>query len=425
MIGHRILFLLIMSVSFNGMLNAFFPINIFRPFDINLMPEPWPGKCLQLTGFYEAGFNFHGFAPDENEESITFTRKMNPLQMFQDTQNSLAMFKGLDPESDLAQFAQQFNADDDDGVRGHLLPRARLRVPTNLIFSARYYLPCNINVSIHVPFIAMELCDVHFKDLTLDVRAEDRRVKQLLTDDLVDNLKRLAHLDITSWRRSGLGDILIMGQWLQDFPQLKPVLRNVRLNARVGLTLPTGLRRDEDRLLALPFGNDGSVGIVFGGGLDLLFGSYLRAGGDLLLLHLFGNFRNRRIKTDVAQTDLLLLTKVPTFKDFGWTQQFNLYVQAWQFYRGLSLKLDYEYIKHHEDRLWIFTNEFDARIANSAENLQESTLHGLIINASYDFQHDLCDPLIGPYISLFGKVGFNGKRAILGNTVGISLSLSF
>ena len=412
-------------ITSTASIGAFFPINIFKPYDINLMPERWQGKCFQITGFYERGFNFHGFAPDENEESRDFTRRVNVLQLYQDNQNALAMLKGFPAESEIALFGQQFHRDGDNGVRGHLLPRGRFEVPYNFILSARYYFPYNINLQVHVPFMAMELRDVRFEDLTQDTRAEDRRIRELLTGRLVDVAQRLGGLDVGGWRRSGLGDIVVMSQWLEDFPQYKPLLKNVRLNARLGLSLPTGLKQDEDRLLAIPFGNDGSLGLLFGGGLDLRFGSSLRLGGDILLMHLFGSTRDRRIKTHIHQTDLLFLAKAPTFKEFGWTQQFNLYAQAWRFYRGLSFKVDYEYVKHLEDKLWLLNNNFNAQIANTAESLQESTMHGLILNLNYDFYCDQPNALIGPSIALFGKVGFNGKRAILGNTVGIQLSLSF
>lgn len=418
--------LLILTVLIVGQAcDAFFPINYFRPYNINLMPEHSPNKCFQITGVYEGGFNFHGFAADDEEESVSFTRKVNILQVYQDTQDALAAFKGFAPSSPLALFGQQFNRDDDDGIRGHLVPTADLELKANLIFSARYYFPQDIILAVHVPFLVMELHNVQWRDLTGTVRAEDRRVRELLTDQFVSTIRRLANLDLTGWQRSGFGDVVVMGQWLRDFPQPKPLLKNVRLNGRLGLTLPTGVKRDEDRLFAIPFGNDGSVGIVFGAGIDLRFGSMLKAGGDIELLHLFGSTRDRRIKIDPGQTDLLFLAKDRVFKEFGWTQQFNLYVQAWRFYRGFSFKVDYEYTKHFEDKVWLSNAAFDPIIANSAQSLQESTMHGVILNLAYDFSQDLCDPVVGPYISFFGKVGFNGKRAIIGNTFGVALSLSF
>src|SRR6202048_4056160 len=117
--------LVILSLSIPFTAAAFFPINIFRPYDINLMPERWPGKCFQVTGFYEHGFNFRGFAPDEDEISRDFTRKLNILQLYQDNQDALAMLRGFPAGSEIALFAQQFNRDDNNGIRGHLVPRGR------------------------------------------------------------------------------------------------------------------------------------------------------------------------------------------------------------------------------------------------------------------------------------------------------------
>jgi len=194
---------------------------------------------------------------------------------------------------------------------------------------------------------------------------------------------------------------------------------------RLSISAPTGKKADEDLLFAFPFGNDGGVAIIPAIGLDLRFGQYLRLGGDIQLMHIFDSINCRRIKTDVAQTDLLFAAKVKTLKEFGWTQEFNLYAQLWQFYRGLSLRIDYQYIKHFDDKLWLYSEDFDPVVANTAESLLESTMHGAILNAIYDVNYNGACVWGSPYINIFGKVGFNGKRAILGNTFGIMISLSF
>lgn len=406
-------------------IDCFFPINLFKPYDMNILPEPAFGKKWQFTIGYEGGFNFRGYAQDENEEFDTFCRAMNVLQLYQIEQDALAMFKGFPQGSCLELFSQQFNVDDDDGRRGHLIPTGKLDVPANLMFSARYYAPYNINFTVFLPYYVIRLHDVCWQDLTDTVRAEDLRVRTLLTDNFVANVARLTGLQLTGWERSGIGDLTFMGQWLENFPQPKPLLKNVQLNVRVSISAPTGKKTDEDLLFAFPFGNDGGVAIIPAIGLDLRFGQCFRVGGDIQLMHIFDSIKERRIKTNLAQTDLLFAAKIKTLKEFGWTQEFNLYARLWQFYKGLSLRVDYQYIKHFDDKLWLYSENFDPIVANTAESLLESTMHGVILNATYDFNYDSSCVFGSPYINIFGKVGFNGKRAILGNTFGAIISFSF
>ena len=54
-------------------------------------------------------------------------------------------------------------------------------------------------------------------------------------------------LDISSWSKTGIGDLSLMVEWLRDFPQPKPLLKNVRLNLRGGISIPTGVKKDEDK----------------------------------------------------------------------------------------------------------------------------------------------------------------------------------
>ncbi len=413
---------IVLSISFQVSLYAFFPINIFRPYDRVLMPEPWPGKCVQCTVAYEGGLEFHGFQADISE----VWKKVNVLRVYQDTQNALAMLKGFDPRSPLSTLAQRLNIDDATNNRGHFLPLGCLDLKSNYMFSLRSYLPYNFIVSVHLPYYNIMLRNVQWHDLTPDRRAEDRLARQLLTSNFISRVRELGGLDITGWHRKGVGDLVVMGQWLRDFPQIKPLLKNIRLNARAGVSLPTGLRQDEDRLLAFSFGNDGSVGLLFGGGIDATMSAYIRTGIDLEFLYLFGNTRERRVKVEATQTDLLFLTKIKAFKEFGWTQHFNIYIESYKFWRDLSFKVNYEFLKHFRDKLWLYDEAINPHIANSAESLQEWTIHNIIFNLTYN---PICDlgpnyP-VGPYISLFYKVGFNGKRALAGNTLGIALSVSF
>jgi len=393
-----------------------FPINLFRRYDINFKTDRWPCERFEFDLLFEDAVKVQGRNSDNKEVNI--------LQIWNKDQNALTMLRGFNPDSAIGKFAKQFNEVNDDGVIGHFCPKANLKAMDFLI-TGQYYLPHDFCFSLCLPFYSMRLEDVTFTDLTKDITPNDKLVKDKLTNDITKLVKDLGGLNLTGWKRTGIGDMVALMEWTKNFPQDKEYLKNVTLCTRLGLTIPTGLKRDEDQLFSIPFGNDGSWGILFGGGLDLLFGRYLKFGLDAEFLQLFGTTRDRRIKTDMDQTDLLFLAKTKTFREIGFTQRFNLYAQANKFIKGLSFRFAYQYIKHGEDKLWLFNNCFSDAVANSAESLQNWTIHQLLFDLNYDFINDFECPKVVPNISLFYKMPFNGRRAVLCSTVGIAFSLSF
>ena len=97
-----------------------------------------------------------------------------------------------------------------------------------------------------------------------------------------------------------------------------------------------------------------------------------------------------------------------------------------QFFGGLSVGAIYQFWRHGEDKLSLYTNVFSNIIANTAQKLQEITIHQFIFKLNYDFQCDLDDCVpIKPNILLFYKLPFNGTRALLVNTIGAVVTLNF
>ena len=271
------------------------------------------------------------------------------------------------------------------------------------------------------------LTDVTIEDLTQSTTAADFRVKNLLTNNIQNVVTTLGNgLDLNGWKRTGAGDMNLLVEFMYNFPQQRQILKDVEIDGRVGLTLPTGLKADPDKLLALPFGYNGATGIVFGGGLNVLLGCYFKAGFDVQLLHLFGNTVEQRIKTALDQSDLLLLAKTKAYIDYGLTQRINLFLQAYQFVGGLSFLAGYQFLKKGEDHLALNSCEFSTTIANTAVSLDEWIVHSIELNLHYDFRVHQCeDAWIQPQASLFARIPFNGRRAVAFTTIGIMLAADF
>ncbi len=393
-------------------------MNLLQPYNPLLKPEYTADYRAQWAFYAETGFNHKAYYGDGST---------NALRIWNPTQDALAMLDGFSEGSLIGKKNIEVDAND-DGTRGHFCVDGDLDLRFAGAIAMRTFFHRTWAISAYLPFYSTRLHNVCWKDLTLDVTDEDQRTRQLLTNDICANVKELGQgLDIGGWTRNGVGDLTLMVDWFQDFPQAKPLLKTVRVNWWGGLTLPTGLRQDEDKIMALPYGFDGAFGIPFGLGLDLSFVFHVKVGFDVQLTHVFGSTRCRRIKTDPNQTELLLLAKTDAYKDPGLTQQFDLYAQVYKPWNSsFSCMLAYQYMKHDRDTLALCGNIYSANIANTAQSLRDWTLHQIFIRTDYDIgDHLKADTKIFPRIMAYMRLPFNGKRVVANSTVGVVLSLDF
>ncbi len=393
-------------------------MNLLRPYDSLLRPAYSNKYHAQFSLIAETGLH---------EKSYSSNCSTNVLRIWNADQNSLAMLSGFNSNSDIGKKKIAVDASD-DGTRGHILFDGDFKNRFSSLFGARVFFKENWSVGLYLPFYAMALKNICFKDQTKSISDEDIRVKELLTDNFYANVKELGcDLDLSDWSRIGVGDLTLLLDWFHDFPQPKPMLKNVRVNWRLGLGFPTGLRQDEDKLLAIPYGYDGAFSLPFGLGLDLHFIFYLRVGFDVQLTHIFGNTRTRRFMTDQSQTDLLFLQKAELYKDWGLTQQFSLYAQLYKFLdSNFSMLLGYQYLKHGADEIALPAGSpFSESVANAAQSLREWTLHQFVVRADYDIGSHFDEPSIFPRVSVYAQIPFNGKRAVGTTNFGLSLSVDF
>jgi len=404
--------ILLLSIIFLLFASNLFSMNIIESFDIFLRPQPRENKHFQIFGWAGAGLDAQGYDICGN--------RVNILRIWNKNQNALAMLNGYDPLTPIGQLRVQLG--DDYCCRGHLCVDGELK-PIGATIAARYVFPYNISLGLYLPVYSMKLDKVIWRDLT---PVGDTIVRDNLTNNFPARVMELGCLDICGWRRTGLGDLTLVGEWQGMFKQNKPILKKVIIDVRLKLSMPTGLKRDEDKIFALPFGSDGAWDVMFGTGLDFIWADYVRGGFDVELNHRFGNRKVRRIKTDLCQTDLLLLQKECTYKDCGLTQQFTLHAGVFKLLKGFSLDVGYRFTKHGDDTLTLEGSCFSDKIANSAESLKEWTSHQALIKVDYDFGYHMSeDAAVIPTIGLYGRLPFNGKRVVLSPSFGVIMSVDF
>ena len=93
-----------------------------------------------------------------------------------------------------------------------------------------------------------------------------------------------------------------------------------------------------------------------------------------------------------------------------------------EFLRGLSFKVAYNYIFHHEDEIFLKGTCYSREIANTSNALLDWTIHNFIFMLSTDYKNDYC---VGPRMSLFCRIPFNGRRSIQASVIGAEIDYSF
>jgi hypothetical protein len=392
------------------------PVNVMHLYDPLIRPFFWQDKCWQVLVVGEAGV--------ENARGYNFKgHKSNPLAIWQCDQNALAMLNGADPQSPIGQLRNSINASD-DGVRGHLTASADFKIVASAGVGVRRRLGWGFEITSYLPVYSMKLGNIVWSDHTLDRTSQDIRVKTLLTDNFVENVRQLSGMNIgSSWHRTGFGDWTSFIEWNRLFPQYRALVHYVIVNSRVGLVIPTGLRQDYDRLFAVPFGTNGAIGIPFGGGLDIALGDLVTVGLDVQLAVYCGISKVRPVKTDPAQTDLLFIQKAHTYIDIGMDQRFELYAQINS--HGCIAKLGYQYLKHGDDYLSLKCCDAHGQVANTAIQLFDWTMHHLFATLSYNPKCVGMWKTVRPHFTLFSRVPFNGKRSVLQPTIGFSIGADF
>lgn len=397
-------------------------LNLFNPYDWLITPPDRPCGSWQVEVAYEGAFDQHSFQADEDSKGIShsFRKRADVLQLYQDQQDFLAALKGPGYENALAQLSQQFNIDDDNGTQGLFIPCGTFDF-NNLMISAYHYLPSGFIVQLHLPILSYRLKNVRWKPSPLNTNTSFD--SQILVHEFIAAVGRAGNINLYDWSRAGIGDLAALVRWAKFFPQARPLLQNVYLSFRTGLTIPTGKHTDPNLLLGLPLGNDANVGILLAGVLEMFFCNYYSFGIDAEFIHLFGDTRNRRIKTDPAQTDLLFLNETCVYFEPGFTQHFSLWAKGYFGRTGAYAMAAYQYIKQQDSKLYLTDDSFDAVIVNTAENVQSWTAHNAIFSINWDLYKNDCS--YHPLFSLLFKWGFNGSRAIVLDTVTALFTVTF
>lgn len=400
------------------------PLGLFEAYDINIR-QKYPAKNhfhLGLLG--EKNYNTKGYATDSTEEE---TYLVNPLQIYESQQNLIALYQDTDTTN--SKFISLLNniAGGPGGGVGNM--QNGLFTPTGkfsagqIALTGMYGLGHGCYFKAVLPFYFVTLHSVNFA-YSGNSNLFSGAQMQELTENFIQDAQSIFNLNVNGWTKRGVGDATLMLEWQQDYPQPRPMLKNVQPNIRLGISLPTSECTDENNIMAVPFGADGSFSVPFGGGLGINLANHVELGFSGQFWYYWSNQKERRIKTFPTQTSLLYPKTAEAVKEFSFLQNFNLHAQAFSFCKRFSLKFCYQYWRKGEDKITPISSAFNPEIINTAPQLLESTQHNVFLTLNYspkanDFKR------IVPQAQLFWKGAVKGMRTAISSTFGGQLSFVF
>lgn len=425
---------LALLICASGKLLAVAPINFFAPDDAHFRVMRWEERGA-LNHAFNFGLNVE-YGSDHNARNWE-GNKRNVARIHDETQATIPMLMGQPAESAATTYLHRLDTlyrgqMNDDGILGHIsLCNARFR-GLDVTLHGHYRLPLSSDYGHFSLFAALPIKAYEIKGVTLSLNrragnpADAIVAQELASPEVLKGLlKDFNGPRIEDWQKTGIGDYMMQLCWLMPFRQDREVIKQVDIHLRAGFTAPSSGHRDEDQALSLSLGNDGAWGFPFGGSIVLNFAHKARAGLDADFLALLDECHTRRVKTELHQTEFLLLRKVRVTKDHGFIWRFNLFAEAYHLVDGLSLKAAYQYNKKDDDHLTPHCNDVNKDIINSAHSLEDKNAHSIIFSLVYDARPQRRDMWVRPHVVLFAKLPLTGKGYIDPQTFGGQFSLSF
>ncbi len=432
-----------LMLSFSHVLYAWLPTNVYRP-DATIMRLHLANNAKWSLGFF---FERGSSSDAENING----RSRNVLAVHDDTQSVISMLenpiqssKKTDIEDLFNRFIAQVGPTTNDGVRGNVkffgdYEQTQITLFGDYKFNISF-IPGTMALALYMPFVNKEVESIHFEDQTKGNFGTERFLQQEVINNLVSNVETLGDLKLDAWNESGVGDTVVMLEWMHDVlvhdkktrkarksaeRGVQDYVKNFTVLAKLGISVPSGTDTQEDFAFSLPLGNDDAWGFPGGIAVNVDFIKYFRAGVYLDFLYLLNYSRVFRMKTHVEQTEFLLLNKGRAEKNPGFIWDFGVYFHVINILKGLSFKTSYHYAKKHEDKLFSRDPEFSNDIINTTNSLKGSESHSLTFHFGYDFQFEKKQWRFAPELSIFYKMPLSGESVADMHTFGGKLGVSF
>jgi len=219
---------------------------------------------------------------------------------------------------------------------------------------------------------------------------------------------------------TGVGDISLFVGWTKSFDELEN-FNFFDATLRLGATLGTAEKKDQDKVFSIAPGHDGHKGIF--ASCDLAFGTseWVSLGFHAHELFLFKKEKSMRVQSAHGQNGFIKLSKTTIDHSQGNTYEVGGHAKFE--YDVASLFVGYTYCHKDKDTLVSKdTTLYPSDIINNDSMLQGWSMHTLHVGAEFDFSNE--EQRLHPKVSFFYNYIVRARTVFLNNTYGGSAGLA-
>ena len=222
---------------------------------------------------------------------------------------------------------------------------------------------------------------------------------------------------------SGIGDIMVNGGWTCNNDDIES-LDFFDTTIKVGVSIPTGKKRDENQAFAMALGYDGHLALSTS--FDMAIGLYdwFTLGAHVGGMFFFNKTKDMRMNTTVGQNNgYFKLLKGNAKRDMGNIWDVGSFIKADHIFKGFSLMFGYNYVHKGSDTLTPEnTVRFPIAGANEDPALEGYRMHAVSVGLEYDMAEE--GRRFNPQFGLFYSRPIKGKRIFKTDTGGGSVGLN-
>ena len=233
--------------------------------------------------------------------------------------------------------------------------------------------------------------------------------------DITDILA-VHNVSIADTKQTGLGDVEINAGWTYN-NQSSKLFDFLDTTIKVGVSVPSGKAKDENKAFSLPAGYDKHTGIPVS--FDIAIGMYewMTCGAHVGGTFFVNKTKEMRMQTHTSQNGFVKLGLGKAERDLGNLFDVGGFLKADHIAGGFSFMVGYNYASQKATTL-VAENltDFPTATINDDEMLKSWNAHTLNFGAEYDFSKE--GNCVNPTVAVFYNRPVGGKRILLTNNVG-------
>ncbi len=234
-------------------------------------------------------------------------------------------------------------------------------------------------------------------------------------------------LNIGDASTTGVGDLMLSGGWTCNHDDIEG-LDFLDTTIKLGVSLPTAKKRDQNKAFELALGYEKHTGIGAEFDLGLGFYEWITLGAHVGGLFFLDKTLNLRMQTNKHQSGWLKLQKGDAEYDMGNIWHAGGYLKADHIFKGISLMLGYNYAHQGKSMLTpVDTVKFEPDHVNADDMLKGWDQHALTVTLEYDMAEE--GRRWNPCFSVFYSRPVKGKYIFAtdvgGGTAGVNVAMDF